>query len=346
MKELIYISKKLYNNKTGGGHNFLRSLVKLLEKRECYSQNVHYATSIIINSHQNFVSNLILRIVYPKKKFILRIDGKTSLHRTSIYWDNITEWQAKYLADSIIFQSEWSEKLWKNSILKMEKKSIVIQNTCNREIFQPSILYRNTATILKVISSANSNNRNKGLEEIYKLDEIIRSLKISKYEIRVFGYGAIATEHISKNFNINPQITQFQLASELQKSDVFFAPFKNEACSNSIIESLACGVPVLAKNSGGNPELINGNGILYNSTSDLKRSVLSLLNQRQNLFIEAKHQAYFYSRDISSDYLNFALETQRSKNKMWPLRALAKLMVIFANRVSRIATEYFSKRIH
>lgn len=337
MKEMIYISKKLHNNKTGGGHNFLRLLVKLLEKNESFSHNAHCATTILINSHHNFVSNLILRIIYPKKKFILRIDGKTSLHRSSNYWDKITEWQAKYLADSIIYQTEWSKELWKNNFFKIDKESIVIQNTCNREIFQPSITYKNSAAWLTIISSANSNNANKGLEEIYVLNEIIRSLKKINYEIRVFGFGTTIKRQISKNFTLNPLIPQIQLASELRKSDVFFAPFRKDACSNSIIESLACGVPVLASNSGGNPELINGNGIVYSSISDLRTSVLTLLNHRQKLLIESRRKANIYSRDISNDYLNFAIKTQRSKNKFWFLKALAELTTLLAHRALRIA---------
>lgn len=345
MKEIIYISKNLYKNKTGGGHNFLRSLVKLLEKRGNYAQNIHNATTVIINSHQNVFSNLIIRIVYPKKKLILRIDGKASLHRPSLFWDNLTEWQARYLADSIIYQSNWSKEIWKRRFVKIEKKSIVIQNACDGDIFYPSCTNKSLVPILKVISSANSNNLNKGLQEIYKLDEIMKSLTNIRHEIRVFGYGQMELERISENLILHPRIAQERLALEIRESNVFFAPFRNEACSNSIIEALACGVPVLTANSGGNMELIRGNGIVYNSISDLTIGVLTLLNNHQELYTESKLRANFYNRDVSNDYLIFATESLRYKTKFWGVRAPAKLIWILTKRAVETAVENFVKRI-
>lgn len=54
------------------------------------------------------------------------------------------------------------------------------------------------------------------------------------------------------------------IAEVMQAFDVFVLPSKNEGISNTILEALATGLPVIATAVGGNPELVeeNRNGIL------------------------------------------------------------------------------------
>jgi glycosyltransferase involved in cell wall biosynthesis len=51
----------------------------------------------------------------------------------------------------------------------------------------------------------------------------------------------------------------------LNAMDVFVLPSLNEGMSNTVLEAMACGLPVLATNVGGNPEIIenNVNGSLF-----------------------------------------------------------------------------------
>jgi glycosyltransferase involved in cell wall biosynthesis len=46
------------------------------------------------------------------------------------------------------------------------------------------------------------------------------------------------------------------VAEYLQCADVFVLPSDNENCSNAIIEALACGLPCLASDVGGNPDTV------------------------------------------------------------------------------------------
>jgi sugar transferase (PEP-CTERM/EpsH1 system associated) len=41
--------------------------------------------------------------------------------------------------------------------------------------------------------------------------------------------------------------------------DIFVLPSKREGFSNTLLEAMACGLPVVATNTGGNPELVNDN---------------------------------------------------------------------------------------
>ena len=46
-------------------------------------------------------------------------------------------------------------------------------------------------------------------------------------------------------------------------------PAKDEACSNALIEAQACGLPILALHSGGNPELILGSGETFSNVEEM-----------------------------------------------------------------------------
>jgi len=76
----------------------------------------------------------------------------------------------------------------------------------------------------------------------------------------------------------------------LQAFDSFVLPSKSEGLSISILEALSSGIPVIASNVGGNPELIKPNktGLLFESEnlSDLQNRIITLYENkdlRENL---------------------------------------------------------------
>lgn len=332
MEERIFISRNLYDGKTGGGNNFLKMLNNYLQKSGHNSTRAHFATTILINSHHNVLRNLITKFVYPHKKFIIRIDGKSALHRTSHHWDRLVEWQAKYLADSIIYQSKWSKNLWEDRLETIRKPSVVILNSCDREIFHSRKSFNRNMSELRIISSANSDNENKGLKEIYKLDALLSANLKARYTINVFGFGQKIKQPKLNNIILSPRVDQKVLADEIRKCDLFYAPFVNDSCSNSIIEALACGVPVLAMHSGANVELVKDYGLLYYSFEDLKESVLEITANLDKFSTNTKNGSWYYNRDVSREYLEFAEKTKSKKSKFTLLKSCFFLSGILMRR--------------
>jgi len=65
----------------------------------------------------------------------------------------------------------------------------------------------------------------------------------------------------------------YKLADLLKKSDIFVIGSQNDPCSNSLIEALHCGLPAVARNSGGHSEIIDKSGELFNGSKDVIPSI-------------------------------------------------------------------------
>jgi len=99
----------------------------------------------------------------------------------------------------------------------------------------------------------------------------------------------------------------------LNAMDVFVLPSLNEGMSNTLLEAMACGLPVLATSAGGNPEIIedNVNGCLF-TPGDVEwlANKLKLLARDPTLVHQLGTAAR--NRAIESFSLSRMLETYRS----------------------------------
>jgi sugar transferase (PEP-CTERM/EpsH1 system associated) len=99
----------------------------------------------------------------------------------------------------------------------------------------------------------------------------------------------------------------------LNAMDVFVLPSLNEGMSNTLLEAMACGLPVLATNVGGNPEIIENdvNGCLFTpGDAEWLADKLKLLARDPNLIHQLGTAAR--NRAIESFSLSRMLETYRS----------------------------------
>lgn len=74
------------------------------------------------------------------------------------------------------------------------------------------------------------------------------------------------------------------VADYLKISDVYIHSSKGEGCSNAILEAMACGLPVIASDTGGTSEIVTvDNGLLYDykDSGQLATHIKQLLNDKE-----------------------------------------------------------------
>lgn len=178
--------------------------------------------------------------------------------------------------------SNWLGECAKKSELMSSKNINVIPNTLEIDTFKPidKIISRkvlnlpeNKFIILCGAMSATSDKR-KGFDYLYNAIKLLAEKHkelIDKIEIVIFG----ASE--SKELEQLPFKTTFlgtlrddmSIVHSYNCADVFVAPSIQENLANTVMESLACGTPVLAFNIGGMSDMIEHevNGYLASEVS-------------------------------------------------------------------------------
>lgn len=91
----------------------------------------------------------------------------------------------------------------------------------------------------------------------------------ARLRLRLAGDGPERTAlgELARSLGID-QVTEFagwqdDVPAELRRLDVFVLPSLNEGISNTLLEAMACGRPVIATDVGGNPELVVDGGTGY-----------------------------------------------------------------------------------
>ena len=114
----------------------------------------------------------------------------------------------------------------------------------------------------------------------------------------------------SNRIRIHSGIGDNQLKTFYQKATFLYLPLLDSTACNSILEALACGLPVLTSNVGGNQAYLNcGGGFLLSDKDEFSQLALELLKDSDRcdlLSKEARLQALKYDwGNIAADIISF-----------------------------------------
>ena len=272
MKCKIFIAYPFRNEPWGGGNQFLTALRKELQLKGCYAKYLDDATTVIINSHhflpfsKTGLQILFKRFARKPLTILHRIDGPIELTRGD---DFLTDKSIRLInhnvADVTIFQSEWSKRENLKRGIGTATKNIVILNAADQNLFFPKtdkhghvISGRKT----KIICVSWSSNPRKGFDYYQYLDE---NLDYSNFQVLFVGNSRVDFQNIE---NLGP-LSVAELAKKMRENDLYLTASKDDPCSNSVLEALASGLPVVYLNSGGHPELVRSGGHPFDEANSM-----------------------------------------------------------------------------
>lgn len=283
--------------KGGGGNQFLKALKDRFLAAGIYEQTPEKADVILFNSHHELRRVFRLKKKFPEKVFVHRIDGPIQLYRgKDKAVDNFIFTTNKLLADGVIFQSNWSREENRKLYRHFAKYEAVIFNAPDQNIFNKSVKKEfNPKAKIKLIAASWSANLKKGFE-IYKyLDE---HLDFRKYEMTFVGNSAV----VFKNIKLEKPVPSKELALIFKQHDIYVTASQSDPCSNSLIEALSCGLPAVALDDGGHPELIQKGGEIFAGKEDILQKIEKVAG---NYSYYQSRLPYFSIQNISQRYLDF-----------------------------------------
>lgn len=195
------------------------------------------------------------------------------------------------LADFTIFQTKYCQNSFARYGVHPSQVAI-INNGVDSTLFFPSPTKPSTGKTLRLFSSSWSPNPLKGFATISKIS------KIDGVEIRFAGRWCPSID--PEQVILLGEKTSSEIGKLLRDSDAFLHAAQNEPCSNSILEALGCGLPVLYLDSGGNSEIASNYGMPL--TNNL---TLDIQNLRQNYNTLREH--------ILSDRSRFLISSVAAK---------------------------------
>jgi len=258
----LHILKDFVDGPWGGGNQFLLSLRDEWRNRGVYTENPMRADGVLINSHHNLPTAVMLKYIFPKKSFIHRMDGPINLTRKNGQrLDDFIFYTTGLITDGVIFQSPFSKGQCLESGMSLPSFEATIINAPDPNIFYP-LKGHELNTPISLIATSWSSNPKKGFD-IY--DFLDKNLDFKRFKMTFVGNSNIPF----KNIEFLPPKNRTQLAGLLRQHDIFITASRDDPCSNSLVEGLHCGLPAVARNSGGHPFIVGDAGVLFNDETDV-----------------------------------------------------------------------------
>lgn len=204
----------------------------------------------------------------PDKFNILRLDG--------LYFQrggkNRGIFNSYKAHDHIVFQGDFCKAQYE-AFTGIEKPNTIIRNGVDKSFFEKA---KDTITTNNpVVIACSKWRRHKRLPEII---EAFTSPKLRNIELWVIngkGFNGQTTENI-KLLGTKPASS---LPGLLQSATAMIHLSWLDWCPNSVVEGLACGLPVLCSHNGGTKELVKNDGVVIQLEEDYKiGSTLNLYN--------------------------------------------------------------------
>ena len=206
-------------------------------------------------------------------RIVQRLDGINWVHRVrwaglrytirAIYGNANLAFIRSRLADHVIYQSQFIEHWWRDWYRPITTPSSVILNGVDLTRYTPNGLHERPSSHyrLLVVEGSMAGAQNAGLTHAAQLASMLS--KKFKIELTICGHVDERSKNMLRDqtaFRIRymDTITREQIPWMMRSSHLLFSAEVNPPCPNSVIEALACGLPVVGFYTGSLPELVQG----------------------------------------------------------------------------------------
>ena len=157
------------------------------------------------------------------------------------------------LTDHTIFQTEYCRTSFAEHCGIVPASSRVIKNAVDPQIFFPRSDSPKKAGPLRLVAASWSSNPLKGFATIAEVS------RLPGVELTFVGNWCPDVD--PANVKVAGVLRSAELAEVMRSSHAMIHAGWNEACSNAIVEAMACGLPIVYRDSGGNRELAGDYGV-------------------------------------------------------------------------------------
>ena len=193
---------------------------------------------------------------YRKRKgpvLIHRLDGVAELIRGRKTKADEVQPAVNRLTDHTIFQTEYCRNSFAEHCGILPASWRVINNAVDPQVFFPNLDPPKQDDPFRLVAVSWSSNPLKGFAT---LADVSRQPGV---QLTFVGNWCPAVD--PANVKVMGVLKSEQLAEVMRSSHAMIHAAWNEPCSNAIVEAMACGLPVIYRESGGNRELAGGYGV-------------------------------------------------------------------------------------
>ena len=203
----------------------------------------------------------------------------------------------KNFADKIVYQSHFSQDWWQRVYGGVNATESVIYNGVNLEEYsplgtfdRPTDRYR-----LLIVEARLGGGYEQGLFTAVKAAELLNQRMEKPVELMVVGEASESLQKQASSDQINivwrGVVKRYEIPQIDRSAHLLYSSDVNAACPNSVIEALACGLPVIGYDTGALPELLtDGAGTIARYGGDVWKldppNVFALADAAQEILRE------------------------------------------------------------
>ncbi|MCJ7514085.1 MAG: glycosyltransferase family 4 protein [Anaerolineales bacterium] len=256
-----------------GPATFQRRLAEGLAARgidQCYDLRDTPYAAVLVSGGTRHLGGLH-RVRRQGIPIVQRLDGMNWIHRRrrtgarhflrAEINNLLLRWLRSHLADGVIYQSQFVRRWWDETYGAVQVPSAVVHNGVSLEAFRPGEPQTESpGSRLLVVEASLAGGYETGLEHAISLLNALGAIG-RPVELIVAGQVSGKVRQASDSGSPRPITWMGAVASpELPRlyhtGSMLFSADLHPACPNTVIESLACGTPVVAFDTGALPELV------------------------------------------------------------------------------------------